>query len=169
MKLHINIWNTFSGLLFVALLIWSMVAFKGLGMVPTSIPPFDFLLVTLAVFRLTRLIAYDTITQFFRDWFVGAHPESLRGTMGTLVNCSWCVGIWFGLIVPFAYFATPYAWYVILVLALAALGSLLQVFVNLSVGRRVGPPQTHGVHDVYASTVQICDVCGVPAPASHFS
>jgi hypothetical protein len=91
----------------------------------------DFFLLSLAVWRLTRLFTYDAITQFIRDWFIGARPSSLRGTLHTLLNCPWCTGLWFAYFTLFFYLATPFAWPVILVLALAAVGSFLQVVSNL--------------------------------------
>jgi hypothetical protein len=66
-----------------------------------------------------------------RDWFAHAAPGTLRGTLNTLINCPWCIGLWFSFIVVFFYFATIYAWPVILILALAAVGSFLQVLSNL--------------------------------------
>ena len=78
-----------------------------------------------------RLFTYDAITAFIREWFEGADPESFRGSLGTLINCPWCTGLWFALVVVFAYFATPIAWYGILVLALASSASFLQLLANL--------------------------------------
>lgn len=48
--------------------------------------PFLFLLVVLAVYRVTRLIAVDDITRPFRD--------RARGWLGELVTCPFCVGAW---------------------------------------------------------------------------
>jgi hypothetical protein len=87
--------------------------------------------VSLAIFRLIRLFSYDIITQFIRDWFVGARVGTFRYTFGTLINCPWCTGLWFSFVVVFFYFATPYAWPIILVLALAAVASFLQVISSL--------------------------------------
>lgn len=94
------------------------------------VPLTDFVLMALAVMRLTRLFTYDVITGFVRGWFEGANPDSLRGTLGSLLNCPWCTGLWFTLVVVFFYFATPAAWYAILLLALAALGSFFQILAN---------------------------------------
>ena len=91
----------------------------------------DLFLMSLAVWRLTRLFTYDAITKFIRDWFEGARPETLRGTLHTLVNCPWCTGLWFGATVVFFYFLTPFAWPVILILAIAAMGSFFQILSNL--------------------------------------
>jgi hypothetical protein len=95
-----------------------------------EIPNRDLFLITLAVFRLVRLFTYDVITAFIREWFVESQPNTFGHTLGTLLNCPWCTGLWFSFIIVFAYFATPFAWPVILVLAVAALASLVQVFAN---------------------------------------
>ncbi len=91
----------------------------------------DFFLMALAVWRLTRLFTYDAITKFIRDWFEGAKPSSLRGSLHTLVNCPWCTGLWFAFFVVFFYFATAFAFPVILILAIAAVGSFFQILSNL--------------------------------------
>ncbi len=91
----------------------------------------DFVLMALAIWRLIRLFTYDAITEFIRDWFEGAPPHTFRGTLGTLWNCPWCIGLWLSFVVVFFYFATPYAWPVILILALAAVASFLQILSNL--------------------------------------
>lgn len=94
------------------------------------VPVTDFFLMTLATMRLVRLFTYDNIMTFVRDWFKDSSPESLAGSLGTLINCPWCSGLWFALVITFFYFATPIAWYAIFVLALGALASSFQVFTN---------------------------------------
>jgi|SRR3989344_1952190 len=93
-------------------------------------PQFSWDLIALAVMRLVRLFTYDIITAFIRDWFSGAEPESCMDTLGALINCPWCTGLWFAVFVVFFYFATPIAWYAILVLALSAVASFLQILAN---------------------------------------
>ena len=129
MKLHA--WHTFFLVFYVALA-WAAYAWlSSLELLGGWIPLSDAALITLAIFRLVRLASYDVITQFVRDWFAGADPASLRGTLATLVNCPWCTGLWFSLIIVFAYFLTPIAWYAIVVLALSAAASFLQLLANL--------------------------------------
>lgn len=71
---------------------------------------FDFLLLFLASFRLTRLIVFDKITQFIRNPFHHVLEETdadgnvvtyieIKGTglrywVGELLSCFWCTGIW---------------------------------------------------------------------------
>ena len=123
-------WHIFFGLFFVLVAVFAFVSLEAAGRLSSWIPLSDFGLMTLAIFRLIRLFTYDNITAFMREWFVGADPSTLRGALGMLVNCPWCTGLWFALMVVFFYFLTPIAWYVILVLALAAAASFLQLLTN---------------------------------------
>ena len=50
----------------------------------------DFSLMALATMRLIRLFTRDSITDFIRNWFIGADQKSLLGTLGALINCPWC-------------------------------------------------------------------------------
>lgn len=128
MKFHF--WHTTLSIFFLLLLAFAIEWLGAMGRLAAFIPAGDFLLMTLAIMRLVRLTTYDNITAFVRDWFVGYEPESFLGSLGTLINCPWCTGLWWSLIVAFSYFASPYAWYVILILALSAAASFLQIMTN---------------------------------------
>jgi len=72
--------------------------------------PFSFVLLCLASFRLTRLIVYDTITNWlrqpFHEWVEEELPDGrkevflvlkgngVRRWFGELLSCYWCTGIW---------------------------------------------------------------------------
>jgi prepilin signal peptidase PulO-like enzyme (type II secretory pathway) len=129
--MRIHFWNTAFGILYIALVVGAVEWLMAHDRLPSSVALGAFLLMALAIFRLVRLFTYDNITAFVRDWFVGCAPQSCGDTLGVLINCPWCMGLWFALIVPFFYYATPYSWFVILVLALAAVGSLFQLLSNL--------------------------------------
>lgn len=116
------------------------------GTFPTSIPLFDFVLLSLAAFRITRLIVYDKITRWFRELFadtrefeeagvvfveIKPYGVGIRHTIHDLLQCPWCIGVWSALIAAFFYFVFPWAWFVILFLAVAGVSSLLQVSANL--------------------------------------
>lgn len=95
------------------------------------IDPWNFILIALATFRLVRLFTYDHITDFVRAWFADAEPHTLRATLGGLVNCPWCTGLWFAFLAVFLFFASPYGYPFILVLAVAGVASLVQLAANL--------------------------------------
>ncbi len=128
--MRIHFWNLFFLIFYVVLFVLGLEWLAQTNKLVSWVPLGDFVLMALAVHRLVRLFTYDAITHFMREWFAEEDDRTLRGTIGVLINCPWCTGLWFALIVMFGYFATPYAWYAILVLALAAVGTFLQLMAN---------------------------------------
>lgn len=138
-----NIWNILFSVLFLAAAFFAyawLVAERG---VPTYIPVWDAVLLALATFRLTRLFVYDHITQFVRDLFLDVHTGESgtlvrekpatgpRRTVAALLGCPWCFGVWAAFVVAYFYYLTPYAWFFLFALALAGVGTLIQILANL--------------------------------------
>jgi len=121
-----NIWHILSTLIFLILLIFSVIFLSSLGKFPKPVPVFDFFLMALAIFRLTHLFVYDFIMSFVRDYFNKFKTGPFK-TISNLLSCPWCTGIWVALIVGFSYFLTPYTWYLILIIALAGVGSFIEL------------------------------------------
>lgn len=143
-----NSWSIVFTILYALFFVFGLIILKRVnGELPTSISLFDLVLIILAAFRLTRLFVYDHIMQFFRDLFLDREEHvdergavmvertaPLRGprrTLHELLECAWCFGMWAGLLVPFFYFLTPYAWLVILILAVSGVATFLQLTINL--------------------------------------
>ena len=124
-------WHIVLGIFFVALVAYGALFLESRGQLLWSVSGFDFVLMALAITRLVRLFTYDAITGFIRHPFVEAPSGTFRGTVGALLSCPWCAGLWFAPFVLFAYLATPYAYPVIVVLALAGLASFFQILANL--------------------------------------
>lgn len=125
-----NFWNFVFSVFFIIVLIaalWYMKSVRGFYL--GSVPPFDALLLALASFRVTRLIVYDKISRWFRDLFDGS-DTGLRHTIHDLLGCPWCIGFWSALVLVVAYFTQPWAWTVIFFLAVAGVGSMLQLYAN---------------------------------------
>ena len=102
----------------------------------------DYTLITLASFRLIRLVVHDKIFAFFREQFYDAteyrgkpvlvKPErGPRRTIADLVTCVWCIGIWMAAMVSFFYLLTPYAFYPVLFLAISAVATFLQLLASM--------------------------------------
>ena len=129
--MRIHFWNLAFSLFFAVLVLSSSSWLMQSGKLALGITFGNFLLMALAIFRLVRLFTYDHITDFIRDWFRTSPPQSFLGTMGALLNCPWCTGLWFSFLVVFFAYATPIAWPIILILALAAVASVFQIVANL--------------------------------------
>ena len=136
-------WNVIFALFFLTLVIMGAIILDGEAYKAyNNLTLTDFVLMTLATFRLTRLVVYDKIMAFFREQFWDARvlktkvelvkPEGgPRRTLAELLSCVWCFGLWASGMVIFFYLLTPYAFFPILVLALAGVGTLLQLTANL--------------------------------------
>lgn len=140
------LYNFFFTTLFVLLICVALLLLHSKGEMPSSIELFDFVLISLASFRLIRLFTYDKAMLWFRDFFVdiervsmGGETRIIRGepkggikkTLYDLSVCSWCFGAWIALFVSFFYFYTSLSWFPILFLAVAGLATMFQLLTNL--------------------------------------
>ena len=102
----------------------------------------DYVLLTLATWRVTRLFVYDAITKFFREQFWDLVPAGKgfelekpkfgpRRTLADLLACPWCVSTWAAASLLFFYLLTPYATFFVVLLAISSLASFLQILSNL--------------------------------------
>jgi Protein of unknown function (DUF1360) len=106
-----------------------------------------FLLFAFATFRLTRLIVFDKITAFFRNFFLEEvemkdedgkvatylKPKDgvIRGWIGELISCYWCTGVWCSIFLFCLYWFLPnVAAPVILILAIAGVAAIIEVIVS---------------------------------------
>lgn len=129
--MRIHFWNLAFSLFFAFLVLVGSSWLIENSTIRNGITLGNLIILALAIFRLVRLFTYDHITEFIRNWFVGKDPRTFMGTVGALLNCPWCTGLWFSFLVVFFGFATPLAWPIILILALAALASFFQIIANL--------------------------------------
>jgi len=90
------------------------------------------LLAALAVYRLSELVAYDAgpfgIIRRFRAWLANESMglDALRETLGDLVHCPYCLGVWFAAgIAPLALWPTAGGDVALAALGLAGAQSLL--------------------------------------------
>ena len=101
----------------------------------------DYVLMTLASWRVTRLFVYDNVTKFIREqfWDIKKVGKGLklekpktgpRRTLVDLFSCPWCFGFWATSVVVFFYLITSYAVFPIIILALSGVVSFLQIVAN---------------------------------------
>ncbi len=146
-KENVNGWNIFFSILFAILLFSSIAIVSGAyNQFPRYVPILDIVLIILAIQRLTRLLVYDKITRWLRELFVfkrelvgedGSrwvelipYGRGLRHTIHDLLDCPWCIGMWAALVIVFAYFIFPWAWYIIFMFAVSGASSFVQIVIN---------------------------------------
>lgn len=114
---------------------------------------FHFILLTLASFRLTRLIVFDKITEwirrpFFIEWteendngeletYIKPKDSGIKSWIGELLSCYWCTGIWsaIGLYVGYLYIPIVFS-HVIIILAIAGVAALIETMVHFFQGNQ---------------------------------
>lgn len=96
----------------------------------------------LASFRLTHLIVFDEITAFLRRPFltvtyeetpdgdeirhVEVKGKGLRASIGSLLSCYWCTGIWAAALIVTLYVFVPESFLLLLVLAIAGAAAVIE-------------------------------------------
>ena len=142
-------WNFIFSLFFIALTITGAIILESEAYRPLqSFELVDFMLISLASFRLIRLFVYDAITKFFREQFWNTKKAGRGGgvmlekpssgprrTIADLLSCPWCFGVWAAATVTFFYALTPYAYFFVVFLAIAGVATFLQLLSNM-VGHR---------------------------------
>jgi hypothetical protein len=89
--------------------------------------PWEFLILGLATYRITRLITRDVITEGFRNWFWKKwSPE--KSKLGYLLTCEWCLSIWIASLMYISVMITSVTFAVAAVFALSAVAGLLTAY-----------------------------------------
>ena len=136
-------WNVVFGLFFLLLTVMGAIILDTESRIPfDKLTVTDFVLITLASWRVTRLFVDDLMTKWFREQFYDVKkvgkgytlvkpPTGPRRTLADLFSCPWCFGMWAAASVTFFYLLTPYAFYFVLFFAISAVASFLQILTNM--------------------------------------
>ena len=125
-------WNFLSLVVYAALVGVTGHFFEKKGMEISSIPFWEWVIMALATYRLTRIMVYDRIFKFFRD-FVRAHDHiGLMISLKNMITCPWCAGVWAALVVFLFQYFVPYGSLLNILLSVAGAGSFLVVWANLT-------------------------------------
>lgn len=145
-------WNIVITVIFIALLIKvDILLGDAILMVFADISPYHFIIIAFAIFRLTRLLVADHITQWLRDLcmksvtvkdaLTGAVfvrcEKPLRGfrrLISDLLGCPWCIGVWVSFATLILYYLAAVesfslGWFIILIFAFAGAGELIYAIV----------------------------------------
>lgn len=90
----------------------------------------DLVILTLATFRLIRLLMYEKVLGIIRHFIHSRADRLFFKSLGNLVKCPWCTGVWTALFVFDFHYLVPYGLYLNYILAIAGVASVLVVAVN---------------------------------------
>jgi hypothetical protein len=112
-----------------------------------SLSVYEFILLALAVFRLTHLLVFDEITEFLRKPFqklieerdengetfqyITGRGKGIQKFIGDVLSCYWCTGIWAAifLYVGFIYFPLVFV-VVVYIFALAGVAAFIETAIK---------------------------------------
>jgi hypothetical protein len=126
-------WHNLFSVLFLFSIALALLILYAVSGLPKNIPAFDFLLLSLATYRLVRLFTYDSVTEHFRE-YLKKFERGLGRELFELFDCPWCVGVWMAFLLSFFYFISPLAFFPIVILAAAGAGSFIQITI-LKIGK----------------------------------
>lgn len=100
----------------------------------------------LASFRVTRLLVYDTITEWLRrpfhetieetnnngevDIYIKVKGTGLQAFIGELLTCHWCIGFWVSTVVLLAFVYLPWSIPLLILFAISGGAALLMSLVD---------------------------------------
>ena len=137
-----HLWSIFFSLFFTLLLVGGIFILEETPeLLLTELTWFEYLIMALATWRLTRLFGKDHVTSFLRDQFYDFHhdehgehrnkPErGPRRILADLFGCPWCLSLWSAFVVSFFFLMHEIFFYPILILALSAVAAALHCFVE---------------------------------------
>lgn len=137
------LWNFVFTVFFLVMVTMAAIILDTKARIPLSeLSLTDYVLITLASWRMTRLFVYDAISKFVREQFYDVvkvgdsfaleKPKTgPRRTLADLFGCPWCFGIWATAMTTFLYLLSDWLVYPVIFLALSAVATFLQLLSNL--------------------------------------
>lgn len=128
-----NAWNFASLFIYFGLVAYVGYLLKINGLEITEVSIRDLILITLATYRLVRIIVFEKIFKFFRD-FVKSRPSYfVLNTMKFIITCPWCMGVWAVLFTIVFYYFVPYGVLFVYILAISGVASIFVMIANLMI------------------------------------
>ena len=125
-------WNFMFTLTFISLTIisWYLIEINNFSL--SNLGTFDVFIIGLATFRLTRLLIYDEVFYYVKDYVKKFKTEhGFVKSAAILLTCPWCIGVWMALISLDCFILIPYGKLIVFVLALSAISSFFHLIITL--------------------------------------
>lgn len=125
-------WNFLYTLVFLGLVLFGGYLLWQQKLFITQLGIFDFIIISLASYRLTRLLVYDKVLNFIRDKIVKSTSE--KGWMVSsryFLTCPWCAGVWMSLFITSLYLYHDLGKFLAYVLAVAGVASFIHITITL--------------------------------------
>jgi hypothetical protein len=129
--LNNKVWNFLFTVIFFSL---TIIAWKCLDVYHINLSEikfYDLFIIGLATFRLTRLLIYDEVFYYVKD-FVKKYQteEGFIKSASILLTCPWCISVWMALLSVFVYVLVPYGKFILIILTLSALSNFFHLLIT---------------------------------------
>ena len=90
----------------------------------------DLFIMSLATYRLTRILVFDKIFKLFRDFIRSRSGWKVFYVIREIITCPWCAGVWVALTIVILYYFVPFGKLFIYILAISGIASFFVIVVN---------------------------------------
>jgi hypothetical protein len=125
-----NAWNFASLFLFFALAAVTGYFMKAGNIDINDISTTELIILTLAIYRVTRVVVFEKIFKYFRDFVKANNRVYFMRTLCFIITCPWCAGVWIALIMVVFYYFIPYGVLLVYIMALSGVASFLVMLSN---------------------------------------
>jgi hypothetical protein len=126
-----NLWNFSSLFFFFGLIVLVGFIMKENGYNIREISTRELIILMLASYRLTRIVVFEKIFKFARDFIRNNNKYYFFSTIQFIVTCPWCAGVWMVLMMVIFFYLIPYGDLLAYALAIAGVASFFVQTVNL--------------------------------------
>lgn len=136
-----NAWNFASLFLFFALVAVTGFLMKEYGHDITAASTTDLIMIALAIYRVTRVVVFEKIFKYFRDFVKANNNPYFMRTLCSIITCPWCAGVWIALVMIVFFFLIPFGQLMVYLMALSGVASFLVMvsnYIGLSVYEKEG-------------------------------
>ena len=126
-QISLNFWAT---LFFMACLVGLGFLLESEGIALEDFTVGKITLLTLATYRLTRILVFDKIFKLFRDFFRTHQRLYVFYVVKEIITCPWCAGVWVALINVAIFYLVPFGELFIVLLSISGVASFIVILVN---------------------------------------
>ena len=123
-------WNFLATLFYIACLVGLAYLFRLNGITKEDFRLGDIALLSVATYRFTRILVFDKIFKFFRDFLKSREKLYVFYVIREIITCPWCAGVWVALIMTALYYLVPFGDIFTILLTISGIASFLVVSVN---------------------------------------
>jgi hypothetical protein len=125
-----NAWNFTSLFLFFALVAVTGYFLEAGNIDIRDISTTDLIILILAVYRVTRVVVFEKIFKYFRDFVKANNRVYFMLTLQSIITCPWCAGVWIALVMTVFFFLVPYGVLLVYIMAISGVASFLVMASN---------------------------------------